>query len=109
MSDNEARFVRLSWALIEYKVMYYRPHLVHESRHEGLTIHDETYDTLEIRYLTLCRELGHQNTIVHKDYPGFEDIDGEPMIEIDEDRPSVQLVLDKLKTRRQETDDDFLR
>ena len=106
MADDRTQFVRLSWALIEYKVMYYRPELVHESRHYGLTISDATYDALEIKYLTLCRELGYQNTIVHKNYPDLE-VQGPGMMEIDEDRPSVQLVIGKLGTL-QETDDDFL-
>ena len=105
MNDDVGRFVRLSWALIEYKVMYYRPDLVHASRHEGLTVPDVVYDRLETRYLALCRVLGRPNTVVHKVPLGFDDVDSDgAMMEIDENRPSVQLVISKLKTRQKEPD-----
>ena len=103
MTDKAYKqFVRLSWALIEYKAMYYQPNLVHESRHDDLTIDDDTYDRLERRYLELCLELGRPNTVVHKSYPGFEAVDmSAAMMEIDQTRPSVQLVLRKLGTRQE--------
>jgi hypothetical protein len=97
-SPSEDEFVALCWKLIEWKVAYYRPEFVHRSRRKELVIDDETYDAHEQRYLTLCRELGKPNTIVHKGYPGFDDIEGPGMMEVDMTRPSVQLVLRKLSS-----------
>jgi hypothetical protein len=89
----------LSWRLIEWKVAYYRPEYVHPTRMASVTVSDEQYDEAELRYLALCRELGQPNTVVHKAYPGYEDLVQEwSMMEIDEARPSVQLVLRKLST-----------
>lgn len=96
----ERRHVELSWRLIEYKAMYYAPELVHASWHDHLTVSDELYDGLEVRYLGLCRETGRPNTIVHKAYPGYDDVPGDGMMEIDRDRPSVRLVLRKLAEKR---------
>lgn len=96
-SAEEEEFVKLGWKLIEWKVAYYEPQSVHPSRREGLTIDDGTYDAYEQRYLTLCRQLGKPNTVVHKVYPGFPpEPHDSPMMEIDKERPSVQLVLFKL-------------
>jgi hypothetical protein len=100
---------RLSWRLIEWKVAYYRPDSVHFSRRADFEVSDEDYDAAEVRYLSLCRKLGLTNTLVHKGWPGFEDMyeprgnypDGTPMgpmMEVDEDRPSVQLVMAKLSS-----------
>ena len=94
-APDRARHVQLSWALIEFKVMYYRPGLVHRSWHEGLTISDERYDEMEVEYLRLCRKLNRPNTVVHKRWPGFGNL-GVGMMEVDEARPSVQLVINKL-------------
>jgi hypothetical protein len=89
----------LTWRIIEWKVAYYRPEAVHESRRADLVITDEAYDAAELRYLTLCRLLGRWNTLVHKDYPGFEDVPSHnAMQEVDERRPSVQLVMSKLRS-----------
>ena len=86
--------------------MYYLPDRVHESRRADLTIPDGTYDALERRYLELCVELGRPNTVLHKSYPDLE-APGYGMMEVDETRASVQLVLEKLATEK-ETEDDFL-
>jgi hypothetical protein len=90
----------LSWQLIEWKVAYYLPDRVHPSRRKDYTVSDEHYDACEQRYLTLCRKLypidGTLNTIVHKSYPGFSDVAGDGMMEVDESRPSVKIVLAKL-------------
>lgn len=88
--------VALSWRLIEWKVSYYLPDRVHPSRRKDYEIPDDEYDANEQRYLTLCRTLGIPNTIVHKSYPGFGDVAGDGMMEVDESRPSIQLVLSKL-------------
>lgn len=97
-ADREEH-VQLSWWLIERKVAYYKPEAVHSSRAVDYEATDAEYDAAELRYLTLCRHLGHTNTIVHKGYPGFEGMTlppNNPMMEIDITRPSVQLVLSKL-------------
>jgi hypothetical protein len=100
LSKKEREFCQLCWWLIERKVAYYKPEAIHSSRHGDYVVSDEDYDAAEVRYLTLCRELGHENTIVHKGWPGFEDVPGAGMMEIDDTRPSVQLVLAKLGTIR---------
>lgn len=86
----------LSWWLIERKVAYYRPEAIHTTRMKDFVVTDDEYDAAEVRYLTLCRKLKQENTIVHKGWPGFEDVPGPGMMEIDDTRPSVQLVLKKL-------------
>lgn len=98
-ADREEH-VRLSWWLIERKVAYYKPESVHPSRLDDVITPDDEYDIAEIRYLTLARALGRNNTLVHKGSPGFEDMlvpPHDPMMEIDENRPSVQLALAKLR------------
>lgn len=104
MTKKEREHAKLCWWLIERKVAYYKPELVHISWRDKVTTSDDEYDAAEQRYLTLCRELGRDNTIVHKGYPGFEDVPGEGMMEADMSRPSVQLVVHKLgldeQTRR---------
>lgn len=97
----EKEYILLSWQLIEWKIAYYLPEKVHKSRIEELTIEDDYYDHKERRYLTLCRRLGLPNTIVHKRYRGYRDVGTKhAMIEVDLKRPSVQLVLSKLSTRK---------
>lgn len=114
MTKKEREFAKLCWWLIERKVAYYKPELVHESWRDKVTTHDDDYDAAEQRYLMLVRELlaegkdWARNTIVHKRYPGFEDIDfTDAMMEVDVKRPSVQRVIYKLgldeQTRRPPT------
>lgn len=104
MTTEENEHVTLSWKLIEWKVAYYLPEKVHASRIDDYTIDDDVYDQHERHYLTLCRQLGKPNTIVHKGHPGFDDVSmRDAMMEVDVSRPSVQLVLKKLgapKARR---------
>lgn len=106
---DQEEHTRLSWRLIEWKVAYYRPESVHFSRRKDYEVSDDDYDAAEVRYLTLCRKLGLPNTLVHKGWPGFEDMYGthgtypggkpmRPMMEVDEDRPSVKLVMAKLSS-----------
>lgn len=96
----EKEHTALCWWLIERKVAYYRPEAVHTSWGKTFVESDDIYDQQEKRYLELCRILGHDNTIVHKGHPGFEDVPGRGMMEVEEDRPSVQLVLKKLGAPR---------
>jgi hypothetical protein len=75
------------------------PETVHPQRSEDYEIHDDLYDAAELRYLTLCRKLRAHNSVVHKGWPGFEDVDSSrAMMEVDESRPSVQLVMAKLSS-----------
>lgn len=97
LSAEDEEHTRLCWWLIERKVVYYMPEAVHSSRWGDYTVSDDEYDAAEVRYLTLCRKLNQPNTIVHKGWPGFEDLDASrAMMEVDVDRPSVQLVMAKL-------------
>ena len=97
MTTEEQEHARLSWQIIEWKVAYYLPERVHPQRREDYEVSDDDYDAAEVRYLTLCRVLGHRNSVVHKKWPGFEDVDCTyAMMEVDETRPSVQLVVAKL-------------
>jgi hypothetical protein len=98
-SADREEFVALSWRLIEWKVAYYKGDLVNPARRKDYEVSDDEYDAAEVRYLTLCRQLKMPNTIVHKGWPGFEDVGYEhAMMEVDEDRPSVRLVISKLSS-----------
>lgn len=94
-NSAKRRYIELSYRLIEYKIMYYYPDLISEGYHDGLTISDNEYDKLEMEYLRICKTLGYKNTIVHKGYPGLEDVPGEGMFEVDFTRPAVHLVMRK--------------
>jgi hypothetical protein len=123
-SKDEKEFCELGWRLIELKVAYYKPECVHISWKQKVTVSDDDYDAMELRYLELCMKLrakhskenpGSQpyplNTNVHKGWPGYEELCNEDhaMMEVDETRPSVQLVMHKLgldeQTRRPPRDD----
>lgn len=99
-AKNDAEeFIALSWKIIEWKVAYYMPEAVHPSRRKDYEVSNETYDEAEVRYLSLCRSLGKHNSVVHKGWPGFEDLlepPHDPMTEVDPERYSVRLVLAKL-------------
>lgn len=101
LSSERLEHRALGWKLIEWKVAYYKPECVAESRRPDYVIDDDTYDAHEQRYLALCRKLKLPNTVVHKTYPGFEDVDyTNAMMEVDVTRPSVQLVMAKLGSRK---------
>lgn len=51
------RFVELSWKIIESKMVYYRPDLVHKDHIAKLTISDAEYDRLENEYKRLANKL----------------------------------------------------
>ncbi len=89
-SLTHLEFCKLSWQILEAKIKYYLTP-------EFVTINDTDYDSMEIQYLTYCRDTGTINTLVHKMYPGMEDMDySHAMMEIDESRPSVQLAMSKI-------------
>lgn len=114
---DEQEHTQLGWRIIEWKVAYYKPECVHPQRRKDYEISDDDYDAAEVRYLTLTRILQQRraadteyhrqfpgcegkypaNSVVHKKWPGFEDVGyEEAMMEVDETRPSVQLVMAKL-------------
>jgi hypothetical protein len=95
-TSPEDEHAALSWKLIEWKVAYYRPEKVHPSRRKDYEVSDADYDKASHRYMVLCRELKRPNTIVHDTGVEFEDVPDLSMMEIDENRPSVQRVLRKL-------------
>ena len=87
----------LIWKIIEAKILYYQPDADWtEGFADGKMPTDAQYDELEKQYLTLCRELGEENSLVHKGYPGFEDIPGDGMMEIDWEDPDVQEIYQAL-------------
>jgi hypothetical protein len=44
---KESEYLALRWKLLEYKLFYYYPEKVHESRHADCIITDPEYDILE--------------------------------------------------------------
>lgn len=69
------RYTKLSWDLLRYKVAYYC--------YDTSLVADATYDELEREYVALCKKLKKPNTV-------------QSMVGVDLNRPSVQLVKDKL-------------
>lgn len=96
MTFNEKRHIQLSWKIIEAKILYYSPGEISESFINENLPSDADYDAMELEYLYLCRLLGLENTVVHKEHPGFK-APGKGMLEVDWTRPSVLLAYDKLK------------
>lgn len=90
-------FAKLSWKILEHKILYYEPEKFKMSFLNKKSIPDNEYDALEIRYLQLCRELKQPNYLVHKEYEEFKDVEDISMIELDWTRPSVNRAFDKLK------------
>lgn len=90
------RHATLSWAILEAKILYYSPYELPEDFVNTRMPSDAVYDAMEVEYLGLCRELGLENTLVHKAHPGFETVLGKGMIEVDWHRDSVKLAYEKL-------------
>lgn len=95
VSENRKRFIKLGWKIIEAKILYYDPPAELEQYANDNMLTDYEYDQMEVEYLRLCKELGEQNTVVHKEYSGLE-VDGDGMMEVDWTRPSVNCALNKL-------------
>lgn len=81
-TKSEMECITLSWKLLEYRLMYYKPDMILNKHHKELEIPDSEYDKLERKYAKLCKKLKMKNS--------FED-----MVGIDLTKPSVQLVLSK--------------
>ena len=92
------RLIPLGWKILEYKLFYYYPDLVHNSWWNKLTVDDLVYDELEKEYLRLSFALKYPNYNVHKIYFKWqnEEFQKYSKIELDFVRPSVQLVAAKL-------------
>lgn len=73
---NKEEFAKLSWKLLEAKILYYLFPLREN-------ISDIEYDKLEKEYLQYCNETDTLNTI-------------QSMVGVDKERPSVQLVICKI-------------
>jgi len=88
----------LGWWLIERKLFYYYPDLVHKDWWKELTVPDDIYDEVERNYIKYVFALKLQNFNVHKTYYQWQDDEFQrhAMFEVDFTRPSVQLVCSKL-------------
>lgn len=86
---TKQEWIKIGWKLLECKYLYYR------SVNKESPLSDSEYDKLEIQYLEGCRKFKKPNTIVHKKYSGFEDVEGDGMMEFDITRPSCRLVVVK--------------
>ena len=94
-SEDELRHIELGWKILEAKILYYEPPA--ELMNAGLDISDSEYDSMELEYLGLCVRLNKPNTVVHKEYPGFDfNKIGHGMMEVDWSRPSASAALRKL-------------
>ena len=82
MMTDEQKYIQLGWRIMELKLMYYLPELVHKSWHQHLTLTDHQYDVIENDYVTLCNKLGKEPTASN-------------MVEFDINRSSARLVLSK--------------
>ncbi|MEM4379120.1 MAG: hypothetical protein QXL01_00335 [Thermoplasmatales archaeon] len=88
--DNE-RFVWLSWKLMECKLMYYQPDLVHPSWHKDLGVLDSQYDAWESEYLSLASKLMLEPTVCL-------------MVGFDTERASSRLILNKYSKQKGKAD-----
>lgn len=97
LKKDKARYIELSYRIIEAKIMYYYPELIRAGFHEGLTISDDEFDKMQIEYLTLCRDNDFENTVCHNYFPGLDEITvrGRGMFEVDFKRPVVHLIMRK--------------
>lgn len=92
--DLRSRHAYLSWKLIEHKILYYKPEDFTKRFLQQYSISDAEFDRLETEYLNLCSLLHVPNTVSHKD--------GEGMMELDWERPSVLNAYEKLRTAQDE-------
>jgi len=85
--DEKQLLIHLGYAITEWKIMYYRPHLVHKSWHPYVEVTNDFYDSAESLYKQLCEKYG-------------EDPVATACPEIDLDRGSVKLALEKLGKKK---------
>jgi len=89
--DDDKQHVELSWRILEAKLMYYRPELVHASWHNHLTITDSQYDAIEDTYRILCKRLNKECYAVN-------------MVGFDLEKPSGRLVCSKYQMPKGQVD-----
>jgi len=87
MDADLLTFYMLSWMILEAKLQYYHPELVHKSHGSDYVLSDQEYDAIEADYKALAKTLGFN--------PTASNCVGFPM-----DTPSGQLVLDKLRNKK---------
>ena len=56
--DKNLELITIQWALLEGKLAYYSPEVIHPTWKAHVTLSDFTYDALEIRAIALAKELG---------------------------------------------------
>jgi hypothetical protein len=95
IKQKRLEHIRLSWWLIERKIMYYYPEMIKEEFHDKLVTDDDLYDQRERRYLNLCLELGIENTVAHHGFDDIGEVAGKGMFEVDFSRHCVALILKK--------------
>ena len=83
MTENDDEMFLLGWAIIELKLAYYRPDLIHDSWKPYVFQPDSFYDAVEDRYRMLCKSRGVPASAAD-------------MVDADLDRPSVRLAASML-------------
>jgi len=78
--DLHEKLSYLGWAIIELKIAYYHPHLIHESWKSTVFQPDSFYDALEDEYRKLSNVFGRAASACD-------------MVGADFERPSVRLAL----------------
>jgi hypothetical protein len=93
---------RLSWKIIEAKILYFQSKGFNEVFVDKHTPLDSDFDKMERRYLELCVELSLPNTVA--EISKYTDLNptGPGMLEIDFTRPSVQLAHSRLRSLERE-------
>ena len=81
-------YIKLSWALGEFSMMYFYPQKVHQSWHKELTISDQDYDRLEMIYEKVADKLGKSKRNTNQ-FVGFG-----------EDTMAANAVITKLKSSK---------
>jgi len=84
------RLVELSWKIVECKLTYYRPDLVHKDWKEEITRSDQQYDAYENEYRDLCKT------------EGVEPYSCE-MVGFDLERASARVVMEKYRNKKPKT------
>jgi len=81
--EQDTRLIHLAWAIIELKISYYRPDLIHPSWSAVVSQSDAFYDSLEDEYRLLCKLNGAE--------PSAAD-----MVGVDLEKPSCRLAVNML-------------
>ena len=79
-----SRFNQLAWRILERKLVYYHPELVHNSWLTCIQVSDTVYDKEEVEYLQLAKQLNLEPT-------------AQLTVQFDLDKACCRLVLSKLQ------------